>query len=139
MPLFTVILLFTSITFAQNLVPGIWKATVRVKLLGIPLPTNEQKECVRPKDIKNIKTVVSEALEKNGCKLKEWKLKKQKLDAQIQCKTEDLDAAGKLTGTIKEKSYDLAGTAEGYYQSKIPTKAEISLKGEWLGFCSEKY
>lgn len=118
--------------------PGIWKSKAKVELLGIPLPDNEKKECVRPKDIKNLKNAVSDSLDKYGCTLKQWKLKKQKLDAKIECKTDDLNADGNLTGTITEKNYELTGTAKGHYKSKIPTKAEFTINGEWLGPCSEK-
>lgn len=132
------ILLMANTAFAQKLTPGTWKATAKIKLHGIPLPSNEQEECVRPSDTKNLKSVVSEGLKKNGCALKSWKVKKQNLTADLKCKSDDLDAEGKVTGTIEEKKYELKGTAEGLYKSNIPAKAEFQLNGEWTGPCEDK-
>jgi len=133
-----IITLFTGSAFAQKLTPGTWKATAKIKLHGISLPSNVQEECVRTSDTKNLKKVVSEALGKNGCTLKQWKVKKQTLDTKIRCKSDDLDAEGSVTGTIGEKKYELKGTADGLYKSSIPAKAEFLLNGEWLGPCKDK-
>lgn len=136
--LFVTITLLTGSSFAQKLTPGTWKAKAKINLNGIPLPSNVQEECVRTSDTKNLKKVVSEALGKNGCTLKQWKVKKQTLDAKIKCKSNDLDAEGGVTGTIGEKKYELKGSAEGLYKSHLPAKAEFLLNGEWLGPCEDK-
>jgi hypothetical protein len=132
--LFSTIVL-TSPVFAQTMKPGMWKAKSSFKLNGLSLPASEGEECITAEEAKDPKNTISKELKKNGCELTQWKLKGKKLEAALSCKNKDVDATGKIHGTVSEKSYSLVGEAEGTYQGVLPSQATVNLDGQWVKDC----
>lgn len=127
-------LLFTSMTFAQSVQPGLWQTDSSVEVNGLSLPASKEEECISAAEAKDLKKSLTKELAKNGCSSKKWTVKGKQIDVLLKCEKSDLEAEGKLHGTVNSKNYDLKGEAEGSYKS-IPSNAKFSLKGKWLKSC----
>lgn len=129
-------LLFSFYLPAQTLEPGLWKTSTSLDLNGIPLPDSDDEECITKDQTKDVKTTIEKGLKRKGCTLTKWMMKGEKLKASLNCKNNDVDAVGKLTGTVTKKSYDLHAEAQGKYKGTIPATAEIKLTGQWVKKCN---
>lgn len=127
---------FISSVQAVSMTPGLWKTTINVKLNGLPLPPSQSEECLSASETKDVKTTITKELKKKGCVLTKWNLKANQLNAALACKNEDLEANGKIQGSVTEKSYSLVGDAKGMYKNTLPSQATLSFKGEWDKSCS---
>lgn len=134
--LFLSLLLFSSLTYAQSIAPGLWQADTTFKLNNIPMPGSKAEECVSAQDAKDIKSAIVKELASKGCEITKWTAKAKKLEASLKCNKSGLDATGNLHGSFSDKSYDLSGEAEGTYQG-FPSEATITLKGKWLKVCKK--
>jgi hypothetical protein len=134
--MFLLFSLFTSISFAQAIDPGIWQAKSNFQVAGLNFPESKSEECVSTEDAKDLKASLSKELTKSGCTATKWDLQGKKIDIELTCSKSGLDAKGKLSGSVSAKSYDLSGTAEGTYHN-IPTSAHILLSGKWLKACEK--
>lgn len=130
-----IILFFSSPLFAQKIEPGEWKSRTKFRLNGLPLPSQNETNCITKDELKNPKETIEEALKRNKCKLIKWTLKKDQVNARIKCDNDDFDAEGTITGTFSKKSYDLKGEATGDHHIIGESRAQIELSGEWLGTC----
>lgn len=128
-------LLAATHSFAQALEAGLWKAKSDFSINGLPLPSNENEECITKDEVKDIKATITKDLRKNNCTLDTWKAHAGKLEASLTCKSDGLEATGKIRGSYTTKSYDLAGEANGTYQKSIPASAKLKLKGQWTKTC----
>jgi hypothetical protein len=128
----------SSTLLAQSLEPGMWKAKTSFKLNGIPLPSSEHEECITPSEAKDVKSTITKELQKNKCELTKWNVKGKKLEASLECKSDELDAKGNLHGQFSKKSYELQGEAKGTYQNVLPSSATVQLSGQWVKACDEK-
>lgn len=120
---------------AQNLQPGLWKAKSQFKLNGVPLPSSEDEDCIKPSQTRDAQATIRKELQKHGCRLDSWVVKNQNLEASLTCQTDEIDAKGKLHGKFTNKSYNLNGEAQGTYQNVIPSKATVTLTGQWVRTC----
>ena len=127
-------LLLSSFGYAQNMQPGLWKATSSFEFNGLPLPASENEECISKNLAKDPKQTISKELSKRGCAITKWSLKGKKLEAALKCQKDDIEAEGTLAGTVTEKSYDLKGDAEGSFKG-IPSFAKLNLTGKWTKPC----
>lgn len=130
------ILILSSVSFAQSVQPGVWQADSSLEVSGFELPPSHEQQCLSASEAKDIKKTITKELESLGCKSTRWSVKGERLDVSLKCVRSDLVASGNLHGNVTAKSYDLTGEAEGTYQS-IPTEATIKLKGKWLKACSK--
>ncbi|KYG67885.1 hypothetical protein AZI87_01005 [Bdellovibrio bacteriovorus] len=130
------LLLLSSVAFAQKLEPGLWKTKSVLVLNGLPLPPAEAEECISASQTKNVKETIIKELKKNDCKLDNWNLKGEKLQASLSCKKSELNAKGTLRGRVTPRSYDLNGEAEGTY-NVIPSQATLKLTGQWTRVCKK--
>ena len=126
-----------SITRAQSLEPGQWKAKTSYKLNGISLPSHESESCVSAEEAKDARATIASNLKKDGCELKSWDVKNGKLVATLSCNNNDVEATGKIHGTFAKKSYSLEGEAEGLFKKTIPSSATLKLTGEWVKKCKK--
>lgn len=133
--LLLVCLSISNYAFSQALDAGLWKAKSNFSINGLPLPASENEECITKAEAKDIKATITKDLRKNNCVLDAWKASGGKLEASLTCKTDELEASGKIRGTYTAKSYDLTGEANGTYQKSIPASAVIKLKGQWTKTC----
>jgi len=117
---------------AQKFEPGLWKSRTTLRLNGIPMPDSRADNCITDKQAKNARATIEEELKKQGCFLTKWEVKKEKLDADVKCDNENLEANGKLQGPFSEKEYDLKGEAKGKYKRILPSVAAITMTGEWV-------
>lgn len=124
----------TSLSRAESIQPGIWKAKTSFELNGLPLPASEDEECIQKNEAKDIKNTIARELKKKGCELTKWTIKNKKLDASLKCNNDDLEAEGRIQGTVSTKSYDLRGEAQGTYKM-IPSFANLKLTGQWVKNC----
>lgn len=129
-------LILSSFASAQKLEAGQWQTKSTLHLNGIPLPAHEGGECISKEQTKNIKESIVKELKKTDCTLDKWSLKGENLEASLTCKKENLEAKGKLKGTVTAKKYDLTGDASGTYM-QIPSQATLKLTGEWTGVCAK--
>lgn len=129
--------LFSWTTGAQSMKPGIWKAKVKFKVNGIPLPETEDEECIPPHEARDVKTAILKDLQKKGCELKTWEVHGQNLNASLKCKNKDLDANGKLKGHFTKRTYNLEGQAKGRYKKMLPAVAKVEMTGEWIQACDK--
>lgn len=128
---------FGQILNAQTLEPGSWKAKSIFKVSGIPIPTDEEEQCISAGEAKDAKTTIGKELKKNGCSLLSWKVTGMTVQASLNCQNDQFDATGTLHGRFTTKSYDLSGEAEGTYQKVLPTTATLKLTGHWVGACKK--
>jgi hypothetical protein len=128
------LLISPALVQAQTMKAGLWKAKSSFELNGLPLPSSEDEECISPDLAKDVKGTITKALKKQNCELTKWSLKGQKLEASLKCEKDDLKAEGTLKGTVTEKTYDLAGEAEGSFKM-IPSSATLKLTGKWVKNC----
>lgn len=124
-----------STSFAQSMLPGYWHVKESFKVNGIPLPSHEDKDCVSPKEAKDVKASIVESLQKNGCTLTHWNIKGQDLNAGLKCKNNDFDAKGTLQGKFTKKAYTLQGVAKGKIKDTFPAKATVEMQGDWISTC----
>lgn len=134
--IFIGILLFSLVARSQSVEPGYWQEDASIEINGIPLPPSQDKECVSLSDAKEIKKTIVKELDKKGCSPTKWTMKGQNIEVSLKCTKSGLEATGSLKGTVKDKSYDISGDAEGTYQG-IPAQASLSLKGKWLKSCKQ--
>ena len=120
---------------AQTFVPGLWSSKRSFEVDGLPMPSASDKNCITATQAKHAKSTIETELKKQGCTITKWSLKDKKLDADLICKSKDLDATGKLSGDFTPKSYDLKGEAKGKYKSVIPATAKLELSGQWIKEC----
>ena len=132
----TALLLIPSLSQAQSIKPGIWKADSSLKLSGVPLPKSVDEECILESEAKDIKQTITKELKKRGCEPTKWVTKGKKLEIALKCSKDDLEASGSLRGSFTEKSYELSGDAEGSYKF-IPSTASFELKGQWIKNCGK--
>ena len=132
---FTALLLISSFAQAQSMQAGLWQAKTSLQLNGIPLPSSDDQECISKADAKDVKTTITKMLDKKGCSLTKWSLKGKKLEASLKCSKDDLEAEGRLQGTVTAKAYDLSGEADGSFKG-IPSSATLKLAGQWLKACT---
>lgn len=130
-------LFFVSPLMAQSLEPGLWKSQTRLELNNLPLPESKDEKCVTASQAKDVRTTIEKELKKKNCLITKWVVKDQKLDAALECKSDDIDATGKLEGDVTRKSYNLKAEATGVYKH-IPAVAIISLAGQWVKKCPKK-
>ncbi len=134
--LLTLSFIFVSThAFSQALDAGLWKAKSEFSVNGLPLPSSENEECISKDEVKDIKATITKDLRKNNCTLDAWKANAGKLEAALTCKSDGLEATGKIRGSYTAKSYDLTGEANGTYQKSIPASAKLKLKGQWTKAC----
>ncbi len=126
------------ISYAQVLEAGLWKTKSSFKLNGISLPSKEHEECISAAEAKDAKTTIVDALKKESCELTRWEVKKGKLEAALSCKNSDVEASGKIHGTLSTKSYSLEGEADGTYKNAIPSTATLKLSGQWVKRCKKE-
>lgn len=136
-------MIITSILFgitaqATSMQPGAWKTSTSFKLNGIQLPGKDDQSCVSAEEAADVKTTITQGLQKDGCELKKWDLQNTKLVAEVSCKNKDIQAEGTLKGTVTAKSYSLEGDAKGTYKSAIPSVATIKLTGKWISKTCKK-
>lgn len=129
--------LFVFTVSAQSLQPGIWKVKTVFKLNGIPLPTQDDQECISASEAKDAKSTIAKELKRNDCEIKTWKIAGKNLETKISCSGSDVKAEGVLKGQFTAKSYRLTGKAEGTYQDIIPSVASLSLAGDWVKDCAK--
>lgn len=120
---------------AQSMSPGYWHVKENFKINGIPLPSNEDKECVSPAKAKDVKAAIVESLSKKGCSLTQWDVKGQDLQAGLKCKNKNFEAKGTMQGQFTKKSYTLQGKAKGKIRNTIPATAALELQGQWISTC----
>ena len=120
---------------AQSIEPGTWRAKSVFKVSGIPIPSNEEDDCISKDEAKDAKASIAKELKRNGCTLLSWSVKGSAIDASLKCDNDDLEAKGTLKGHFTTKSYDLSGEAEGTYKKMIPSTATLKLTGKWIGIC----
>lgn len=133
---FLLILLFSTLSNAQSVQPGVWQADSKFKIGGIPLPATHDKNCISKDDAKDLKITLSKELEKKGCQVTKWTTTGEQLNLDLKCDKSGLKAEGNLHGTVTKKSYELSGKAKGSYR-RIPASASIELKGFWVEKCAE--
>jgi hypothetical protein len=104
-------------------------------LNGVPLPASEDEDCIKSSQTQDAQSTIRKELKKQGCNLDSWVVKGQNLEASLTCKTDEIDAKGQLQGRFTAKSYNLNGEAKGTYQKMIPSKATITLTGQWVRDC----
>jgi hypothetical protein len=133
---FITLICLTSLTkaYAQVLTPGIWKAKSSFKLNGLPLPGNDEEECITGDQAKDVKKTIEKGIKEKGCVLTKWKVKGSKLEASLSCQGKNLKAEGHLQGDVSPKSYNLSGEATGSLKG-FPTFADIKLSGVWVKAC----
>ena len=119
----------------QSLEPGLWKTKTSIALNGMALPSENEEGCVTANEAKDPQTTISESLKKEKCSLTKWELKNSKLDARIECQSDEIQAKGFLRGSVSKKNYLLKGEAEGTFANAIPTFAKLNLSGQWLKPC----
>lgn len=129
------VILFSSFAaHSASMTPGLWHAETKVDVEGIPLPSSSDKECITEEQASDIRKTIASELSRHGCKITKWNLANEKLKASLTCDNGKMDASGDLTGTVKSKSYNLAGKAAGSYM-QLPATANLSLKGNWISNC----
>jgi hypothetical protein len=119
---------------AQSMKAGLWKAHSEFQVVGIPLPSSDDEQCVSKSQAKDVKRTLSAELAKKGCAITQWKLKNHKLEAALDCKNKDLKAKGTMKGTVTAEKYELFGEAEGSFKG-LPTSATLRLTGTWTASC----
>jgi uncharacterized protein YajQ (UPF0234 family) len=130
-------LFFVNPLLAQSLEPGLWKSQTKLELNNLPLPESKDEKCVTASQAKDVRTTIEKELKKKDCLITKWVIKNQKLDAALECKSDDISATGKLAGDVTRKSYNLKAEATGVYKH-IPAVAIIGLTGQWVKKCSKK-
>ncbi len=130
------LLLFSSVSIAQSVQPGIWQTDSSVEINGISLPASKEKECITTDEAKDIKKTITKELERSGCASTKWNVKGKQIDISLKCDKSGLEAQGNLRGSISAKEYNLKGDAEGTYKN-IPSQANIALKGKWIKDCGK--
>lgn len=121
---------------AQSIEPGLWKSQASLELNGVPLPDSKSEKCITAAQAKEARASIQAELKKQNCLITKWVVKNQKLDAALECKSDDIDATGKLEGDFARKSYKLKGEAQGVYKN-IPAVALIGLTGQWIKKCTK--
>lgn len=130
-------LFFSLAGHAQSVNPGFWQEDASIEINGITLPPSQNSECVLASEAKEIKKTIVKELEKKGCSPTKWIVQGQKIEVALKCTKSGLEATGFLKGTVKDKSYEISGDAEGTYQG-IPAQANLALKGKWLKSCAKQ-
>lgn len=136
--LFAALLFFAFQLYAQSFEPGLWKSKESLVLNGLPFPESTGEECITDAQAKDAKATIEKELKKQGCGLTKWVVNNQKLVASINCKNDNFDAVGKLSGGFSRESYDLVGEAKGTFMQALPAIAVIKLSGQWVKKCSKK-
>jgi hypothetical protein len=129
------LLLVTFQVAAQSIEPGLWRDKSSFTVNGVPLPSENQEECIKANQAKDVKAAIIKDLKEYNCVLTKWTVKGTRLEASLKCDREDLEATGTLKGQFGRKSYSLDGEAEGTYQQLLPAKAVVKLRGEWVKAC----
>ncbi|MEQ1723341.1 MAG: DUF3617 family protein [Pseudobdellovibrio sp.] len=135
--LLTSLILFSFKLLAQSFEAGLWKAQESLNVNGIQLPASSFDDCVSESEAKDARATIEKELKKQSCVVNKWSVKNQKLDAAITCKSDTIDATGKLVGEFTRKSYNLSGEAEGTYMKALPALAKLKLSGRWVKKCSK--
>ena len=135
--LMTLITLSVFSATAQSLRPGVWKGRVSFKVDGIPMPPTEDEDCILPSEARDVKGSIVKNLTKKGCELTSWNVEGQNLTASLKCKSDEINAKGKLKGHFSKEDYTLKGDARGKYRNMLPTVATVELRGKWVKACDE--
>lgn len=120
---------------AQVLTSGLWQGKSEMIVNGAPLPIAVAEQCMSPEQAQDPKATIASSLKKTGCSITEWKITDGKLDAVLNCKSNELKARGDVHGTFTPTSYDLKGSAHGFYKNILPVLANIKLNGRWIKDC----
>lgn len=124
-------------SFAQSIEPGLWKDSSQFIVNGLPLPHENQEECITKEQAKDVKTAITKDLKKIGCSISNWKVKDSTLEASLNCETDEIEATGVVKGKFTKKSYELNGEAEGTIKEIVPATAVVKLRGQWAGACAK--
>lgn len=122
-------------TFAQSFEPGVWKDSSQFTVNGVPLPNDKKEECITKEQAKDVKQTITHDLKKIGCSIAKWKVTGPKLEAVLDCETDQLTAQGTVKGSFTKKSYELRGEATGMIKDIFPAEATLKLSGKRLRAC----
>ncbi len=132
---YLIIILMPLVSYAETIKTGQWDSEAHFKLNSIPLPPKKDSSCVTSDEAKDPKKMIEQSLKRNDCELTKWVLKKGNVNAIVNCKNDQLEATGTITGTFTKKNYALKGEVKGRHSLIGNATAKVTFDGTWVGEC----